>query len=253
VNALTSRGYRMSKPTLVLRSSITGTDYWIFVERPGGTGPWPAVAFLDGDDQFQAAVTAYHPLSADSGVRPLLLVGVGYGASYAKPANKRGRDYTPVNHADEPASGRADDFLKFLTQELWPELGRRYPLDAAAKGLAGHSLGALLVLHALFQPQPFFTHFLASAPSIWWADRAILRQAAELRSRQDRLPGRLFLSVGEEDSASMTGDLALLERQLAAWPFEQLEVVSRRFAQKNHYDVLPAAFEAGLKTLFATP
>ena len=26
------------------------------------------------------------------------------------------------------------------------------------------------------------THHLASAPSIWWADRAILKQAADLRA-----------------------------------------------------------------------
>ena len=48
----------------------------------------------------------------------------------------------------------------------------------------------------------------------------------------------------------MTGDLALFEDQLAALPFPELEVVSRRFANRDHYDVLPEAFGAGLAALF---
>lgn len=239
----------MKKPAFRLLSSETGTEYWIFVKEPAGPGPWLAVAFLDGDDMFAAAVAAYHALPAGT-VPPLLLVGIGYGGSFGKPVNRRGRDYTPAFHADEPASGGADAFLRFLTATLWPELAKRYPIDRVRRGIAGHSLGSLLVLHALFQPRPFFTGFLASAPSIWWADRAILRQAAGLRARQAELPGRVFLSVGERDSESMTGDLALLEAQLAARPFAKLEIISRRFLRKNHFNVLGAAFQSGMEALF---
>ena len=58
---------------------------------------------------------------------PVLFVGVGYGAGFGSPAIKRGRDYTPVAHGDEPGSGGADAFLQFLTVTLWPVLARRYP------------------------------------------------------------------------------------------------------------------------------
>lgn len=242
------------QPTFTLRSPETGTDYWVFVhgaDAPDDTRIRPAVLFLDGDDQFSPAVAAYQAMRDEGRLPPLLLVGLGYGASYTRPGNRRGRDYTPVAHGDEPSSGGGDAFLSFLTATLWPELGRRYSLDPAQRGLAGHSLGSLLVLHALFQRRPFFTHHLASAPSIWWADRAILAQARRLRDRQAVLPGRLFLSVGESDTASMTGDLTLLEQQLAARPFAQLTVHSRRFPDRDHYNVLPDAFRAGLTALFA--
>jgi predicted alpha/beta superfamily hydrolase len=239
-------------PAFTLTSPETGTDYRIYVEAPPASSrdPMPAVLFMDGDDQFKFALAAYRELRAANLVAPLLLVGVGYGASYTKPANRRGRDYTPVAHADEPSSGGAGAFLRFLTATLWPELGRRFPVDDARRGLAGHSLGSLLVLHALFQPQPFFTHHLASAPSIWWADRALLGHAKTLRRSVSTLPARLFLCVGENDTPSMTGDLALLERQLAEAPFQQLAVTSRRFADRDHYNVLPDAFRTGLATLF---
>lgn len=240
-------------PAFKLHSAETGTLYSIYADAPdaaSSSGSFPAVLFMDADDQFAPALAAYRSLRAEQAIPPLVLIGVGYGASYMKPANRRGRDYTPVAHSDEPSSGGADAFLAFLTATLWPELSQRYPIDPACCGIAGHSLGSLLVLHALFQPKPFFTHHLASAPSIWWAERAILDQARRLRARQSVLPAQLFLAVGENDTASMTGDLALLEQQLAAAPFDQLTVISRRFAHRDHYDVLPDAFRAGLTALF---
>jgi len=236
----------MKKPTFTLPSPETGTDYALFVVEPAAPGPWPVVLGMDGDFVFSNRVDLGPSLQA----APVLFVGVGYGAGFGDPANRRGRDYTPVQHTDEPASGGADAFLRFLTDTLWPELARRYPVDPARRGIAGHSLGSLLVLHALFQPKPFFTHFLASAPSIWWADRAILRQVADLRAKQSVLPGRLFLCAGENDSESMMGDLALLEQQLAAKPFTGLEIISRRFPKKDHFNVLPDAFATGLQELF---
>ena len=241
------------KPTFKLPSPETGTDYFLYVEAPDprlSPGPWPAMLFMDGDDQFSFAAEAYRKLRTADRVPPLLLVGVGYGASYTKAANKRGRDYTPTAHSDEPTSGGAARFMTFLTDTLWPELGRRYPLAAGAHGIGGHSLGSLLVLHALWQEPLFFTRYLASAPSIWWADRSILGQGVRRRERSADLPARLFLSVGAEDTASMTGDLDLLKQQLAARPFADLDLTVRRFPDRNHFDVLPEAFGEGLAMLY---
>lgn len=241
------------KPEFKLPDAGRGTDYWIYVHREkdaSASRARPVVLFMDGDNQFEAAVAAYDDLIGARAVPPLLLVGVGYGASYGKPANRRGRDYTPTRHSDEPTSGGATGFLDFVRGPLWTELSRRHPVDASARGIAGHSLGSLFVLHALFQPQPFFTHHLASAPSIWWDDRAILRAAASLREHQEKLPAKLFLCAGENDSPSMADDLRRLETQLAKKPFAGLDVSSRQFAGRDHYNVLPDAFGTGLSRLF---
>ncbi len=239
------------KPTFPLSSPETGSEYFLYVEEPkGAPGPWPVVLFMDGDDQFSAGVAAYKEAYESGMVAPLLLVGVGYGASYSKPANKRGRDYTSTAHSDEPTSGGAAAFLKFVTGTLWNELSRRYSIDASQRGIAGHSLGSLFVLYAMLQEPLFFTHYLASAPSIWWDNRAILKAAAHRYAKDSALPAKLFLSVGEKDSESMTGDLSLLEQQLTANPFQGLEVATRLFARRTHFNVLPQAFEAGLAFLF---
>jgi predicted alpha/beta superfamily hydrolase len=213
--------------------------------------PLTAVLFMDADDQFRFAVAAYHELAAKSSFAPLLLVGVGYGASYMKPANKRMRDYTPTAMPGEAGTGGADTFLRFLQVTLWPELARRYPLRHDIRGIAGHSLGSLLALHALFQPKPFFNRALISSPSIWFDDRSILRLAVNLRDRQEALPAQAFLSVGAEDTPSMIGDLTLLEQQLAARPFTELNLTCRHYPGLDHYTVLPTAFSEGMKVLFS--
>ncbi|HVU17376.1 MAG TPA: alpha/beta hydrolase-fold protein [Candidatus Didemnitutus sp.] len=238
----------MPSPTFKLTSPETGSDYWIYLAAAGAAGePRVPLIFLDGDDQFAAAATAAKKLGPN--LPSMLLVGIGYGASYGKPLNRRGRDYTPTRHADEPTSGGADIFAVFLERTLWPELERRHDLDHNRRLIGGHSLGSLFVLHALFQPKPFFTHFLASAPSIWWDDRRILDRMVQRRSEGAALAGKLFLGVGVDDSESMSADLDLFTRELAARPFEGLSYTYERFEGFNHYNVLPASFGAGIAWL----
>ena len=240
-----------ARPAFVSRSRETGTDYAIYVDAPDPArepGPWPAVLLMDGDFLFDPAAAALRSLRESGLAAPALLAGVGYGAGFGEPGNFRARDYTPTACAEEPSSGGADRFLGHLSGTLWPELERRYPLGAG-RGIAGHSVGSLLVLHALFQRRPFFTLGLASAPSIWWDNRSILRLVSGLRDLRASLPATLYLAAGEDDTPSMTGDLALLERQLRERPFRGLRVVSERFAGRDHYNVVPDALRAGLAAL----
>jgi predicted alpha/beta superfamily hydrolase len=235
----------MKKPAFTLTSPETGTEYWLHVRKPKAPEPWTTVVVLDGDDMFTEAVKA-----CEANDLPLLIVGVGYGGSFSKPVNKRVRDYTPVRAHDEATSGGAAKFRGFLTDTLWPELARRYPVRDEVRGIAGYSLGALLVLDVLFQSNPFFTHHLAGSPSIWWGNAAILEQVATRHAQTPELRGELFLSVGGKDSASMITDLARLETQLGELAFPHLEVTVRRFPGKTHFNCLPLAFLAGLRVLF---
>ncbi len=251
-------GVRAPHLQFPLTDPATGTEFRLYVhprahERGhGGAGKAsvPAVLFMDGDDQFGAASKAYEKAREAGEVPELLLVGVGYGASYTKPGNHRVRDYTPTALPTEHASGGADRFLTFLTDTLWPELKRRYDVRDDMRGIAGHSLGSLLVVHALLQRTLFFNRFLASAPSLWWDDRAVICAAQRVQRTGVARPAKLHLSVGENDTTSMTTDLEMFEQQLAAQPFPELEVITQRLPGRDHYNVLEEAFRAGLGALF---
>jgi predicted alpha/beta superfamily hydrolase len=241
-----------AKPAFLSHSPETGTDYTIYIDAPANSAPGaplPAVLVMDGDYFFDAVVQESRALSGAGRIPPTVVVGVGYGVGFGMPGNFRGRDYTPTASRDEPSSGGADRFLSYLTATLWPELVRRHPLRETGRAIAGHSLGSLLVLHALFQPKPFFDRALASAPSIWWDDRSILGAISSLRDRTPTLEGVLYLGVGEDDSPSMSSDLGLLEKQLKDRPFKGLRVVSEVFPGRDHYNVLPLTVGAGLASL----
>jgi len=205
---------------------------------------------MDGDDQFPILCKARATLSARGIFPPVLLAGIGYGASYGRPGNNRSRDYTPSPIPEAPHGGGADAFLEFLAAKLWPELGRRYPLHPNIRGIAGHSLGSLFALHALFKPEPFFNRVLASSPSVWWDDRVILKAVVVLQAKGAPLPAKLFLSVGLKDSESMVGDLDLLEAQLDALPIPKLEITRERFPEHDHYNAIGIGFRNGLEALF---
>jgi hypothetical protein len=241
-----------AKPAFLSHSPETGTDYTIYVDAPAKAAPgepFPAVLVMDGDFFFDTVVHESHVLCEAGRIPPTVIVGVGYGAGFGQPGNFRGRDYTPTASRDEPSSGGADRFLSYLTGTLWPELARRHPLRETGRVIAGHSLGSLLVLHALFQDKPFFDRALASAPSIWWDDRSILSAISRLRDHHSTLDGTLYLGVGEDDSPSMSSDLGLIEKQLKDRPFKGLRVISEVFPGRDHYDVLPFTVGAGLASM----
>jgi predicted alpha/beta superfamily hydrolase len=241
-----------TKPAFVSFSRETGTAYTIYADVPGGSAakaPLHAVVVMDGDYFFDAAAKACRALAKAGRIPPTAVIGVGYGAGFGNPGNSRGRDYTPTASPEEPTSGGADKFLEYLTATLWPELAGRYPLRTKGRVIAGHSLGSLLVLHALFQAKPFFDLALASAPSIWWDNRSLLRAVSKLRDRRASLDAALYLGVGEGDSPSMLSDLGLLEMQLKDRPFKGLRVISEVFPGRDHYDVMPYTMSAGLASL----
>ena len=245
----------LKAPAFISRSAELDTDYAVYVRAPdplAGLGPWPALIFLDGDYSFDVAVDVYRALR-EAGTVPLaVLVGVGYGKPFNHPGNRRGRDYTPTAAPEEPTSGGADRFLAHLTGPLWTELARRFPLHQESSVLAGHSLSSLLALHALFQPRPFFRRVLAGAPAIWWDNRSLLTIIKRFRDQQATLPAQLFIGVGTEETTSMIGDLALMEKQLAERPFEGLQITSVKFPDRDHYNVMPDLFSAGLRAFFTS-
>lgn len=235
------------------------TKYAIYIDRPKvsdadnrSSQPWIVMVCMDGDDQFTELCKARTALAKARPLPPLLLVGVGYGASYANPKNKRVRDYTagPDPEVDGKEMGGAAGFLEFLKEVLWPELTRRYPVDTRVRGISGHSLGGLLALHALFCRRPFFNRALVLAPSIWWGGRAVLGTVAERQERRGRLPAWLFVGIGLKDGRSMIGDVGLLEMQLAARPVRGLETSFARLPGFTHHSVTPAGFRTGLAALF---
>ena len=208
-----------------------GTVRELFVGMPEGRPPaggWPVLYLLDGNATFPTALLLVRNLALRAGFEPAVVVGIGYPAGRAFDEGARARDYTPPAPG-LPADGRhggAEQFLDFIAQDLQPMIAAECAGDPQRQFLFGHSLGGLLVLHALFTRPGLFAAHLAASPSIWWHDRQILsRLPAFIAGRSAVRPAvgptepiavRLLLTVGELEQTpppEMPAERAALLRQ----------------------------------------
>jgi predicted alpha/beta superfamily hydrolase len=159
---------------------------------------YPVLYMHDGQNLFDAATAFLNQewgldelveslIGADM-IEPLIIVGI-YNAG-----EKRIAEYTHIRDR-KGQGGRARLHARFLVEELKPFIDSEYRTfpDTANTGLGGSSLGGLVTLYlGLHYPQ-IFGKLIVMSPSVWWANRAILR---ELRKAKGRFNQKIWLDTG---------------------------------------------------------
>jgi len=124
---------------------------------------------------------------------PVIIVGV-----YNSP-NRIG-EYTQVADPAYPGSGNADNYLRFLLQELKPRIDASYRTRASEPaGIAGSSLGGLVSLYAGRFYSQSFDRIGAVSPSIWWGSKDITLRYSLLTSK---LPLRVWEDIGTDEGST---------------------------------------------------
>ena len=239
-------------------SRINGHSYSIDVALPEVPPPpkgYPVIYVLDGDAYFGAMAEA---VRVNDNAPQAVVVGIGYPRdpvwatsvlarhqplppefATAPPfdaAESLERMYDmglPMNEAElKEASatgasltarnvGGMDDFLKTIETEVKPRVYALAPINRADQTLFGHSLGGLAVLEALFTEPTAFRTFVAASPSIWWADKEVLRNEAAFSARvaDGRATPRVLVTVGAEEETlpkNLPPPMAALKMKLEA-------------------------------------
>jgi predicted alpha/beta superfamily hydrolase len=193
-------------------SGVNGHRYSIDVSIPDTPPPpegYPVIYVLDGDGYFTSVVGA---VRMNGNAPNAVVVGVGYPRDPAwaqavlsrhrplPPAMAEGRPFDtavelerqydlspPADTATRgqmtitgvrmsaPDFGGVDSFLKTIEIEIKPRVAALARIDKGNQTLFGHSLGGLAVVEALFTEPGAYRTFVAASPSIWWADRAVLK------------------------------------------------------------------------------
>jgi predicted alpha/beta superfamily hydrolase len=161
-------------------------------------GRYPVLYLHDGQNLFDAA-TAFagndwgldelaEELIQSGEIGPLIIVGV-YNAG-----EKRVAEYTHVQDR-RGRGGRARAYAKFLVGDLKPFIDSEYRTleERVNTGLGGSSLGGLVTLYLGLHYPEIFGKLIVMSPSVWWANRAILR---EIRKLRERLPQQIWLDIG---------------------------------------------------------
>lgn len=176
----------------------------------------PVLFVLDADIAFALAAEIARLRGVNGGLTTAMVVGIGYGASFAEFAKLRTADLTPpLSEAGRQSLGEltnfigdedggADAFLSFLTDALAPEVLRRYPEASPSEHvLYGHSLGGLFTAYALLTRPRAFSVFVSSSPSLWWDEFAVLSHlpafSGKLGEREVRPRALICVGAKEQD------------------------------------------------------
>ncbi len=205
-------------------SNVLGNQREITVYLPAGYDErketrYPVLYVQDGQNLFdphRAYIPGNHwrlQEAADAAIGertalPMIIVGV----DHAGPA--RIDEYTPVKDPKHKGGGRAADYARFLIEELKPAIDARFRTlpDAENTAVGGSSLGGLVSLYVALKHPEVFHRAAVMSPSIWWSDRAILRDVDAFQGP----PPRLWLDTGGREGAAALRDARALRDQLHA-------------------------------------
>lgn len=158
---------------------------------------YPVLYLLDGDSFFHSVVgfTRFFSSSKTSNLPPCIVVAVLN--------TDRTRDFTPTCSAarrdgticpyDKPAGGGAEQFHRFLIEELRLEVENKVPANGT-NFLVGHSYAGLFTLQTLSNHPESFDSYIAIDPSLWWDRGVFLQQAAKNVYQKDFSSKHLYVA-----------------------------------------------------------
>jgi predicted alpha/beta superfamily hydrolase len=168
-------------------------------------------------------------------------------------------------------SGGADDFHRFIGDELIPLIDSRFPTVPGDRTYYGHSLGGGFGLYTLFVRAELFSRYIISSPTVAYhgqSSAGIVYDHYEFglqRARDFIAAGRpledthMYVSVGGREE---------LEAEYSPWQFvtnvnrltallksaaiPRLRLTTELFIDESHMTVWPFAFIHGIQAVFGT-
>lgn len=151
-------------------SEILGRHFHIFIMLPDGyeQAPgeiYPTIYLLDGGALFPLLSAYYRYLNFGDEIPDAIIVGISYGSDRFEEGNYRATDYT-AESSERDYWGGADEFQRFLSDELLPFIETNYRSRRDRRVIFGQSIGGQFVLYtALTRPDLFWGH-VASNPAL---------------------------------------------------------------------------------------
>jgi predicted alpha/beta superfamily hydrolase len=110
--------------------------------------------------------------------------------------------------------------------------------------------GGLFTAFTMFQEPGLFSSYIASSPSLFFAENFTFTLESEFAKKHKRLPAQIYLAAGEleedTDSTVLT-DMYRFAALLESRKYKGFSLTKQVFLDNNHCEVAAPAFQAGLK------
>jgi hypothetical protein len=273
----------MATEVRMLKSRATGKTYKLSIalplaynnDEPDKIAPfnetlnaWPIVYVLDPYWLFDLTTSMVRYMSWDHRTTDAFVVGIGYPeeksiqATWQQSLASRTYDLTP-RQSDKSEmynsewlklrvkTGGSPSFLRFLKQEMIPLIEQEYPIDPAKRILVGHSHGGEFALFAMFQEPELFRTYIASSPSLDYADNFMFTLESKYAKKHKTLHAQVYLSAGEleqvvDDEDETLANMYRFAAVLDSRKYKRFSLVKNVFLDCNHCEVMAPALNAGL-------
>jgi len=180
---------------VTIRSEILNEERELLIYKPKGYDQsqekYPVLYMLDPDMIFYYASGHLRGLHRIQRIPEVIAVGVRN--------TDRSRDMTPTK-SNRRTGGGADDFIRFLGEELIPFVDTHYRTQPY-RILFGISESGMFTIYTLLTAPDLFDAYLASSPSLWWDKRLLLTKAETVFEMRPKYGSEkfLFMALGGRD------------------------------------------------------
>lgn len=256
--AILAAGPRVASQTAkednwALHSAVLNEDRAISVHLPSdyakSEDKYPVLYVLDGETLFEPVAGDVEWLQYVLRTPGMIVVGISN--------THRIHDFTTSWTSSTPpgpyqglvtAAGGADNFLRFIQEELIPQIERKYRA-APFRILVGHSLGGLFAMHAFASAPSLFNATIAISPALSWNGEEVTRQLTAETSSSQRAPRALYMCVAGEGGDTLSS-FQKLEEALRVFAPASLRWQTHIYADEDHGTVVVPAAQAGLQFVF---
>jgi predicted alpha/beta superfamily hydrolase len=238
-----------------LRSIVSkevNDTFYVYVRLPKHykteTKSYPVLYLLDGDIAFDMSTSIIRYLQYAEDVPDIIIIGIGYGTMLNdNNLNFRERDYSFTNiPLLKYGSGGADNYLKFLKNELIPYVEKNYRTNKN-RILDGYSLGGLFSIYTLLKDNNLFTSYIAGSPYL----KENLDSLITLSKKIGNLNNRVFITVGEtEDNKNFHYPIEKIYSTLRRISKDKSNIKMVEFKNGTHFTCPAEALTYGMKFVF---
>lgn len=236
------------KDEFSIKSTIVHDDYPIFVFLPSNYAPNEPnqlIIGLDGEFRFDDIANIISEKSLNGSIPSCVFVAVGN-------SEERNRDYTPTKY--EHGEGGAEDFYRFLKDELIPELESRYSIDTLkTKTLIGNSFGGLFTNYVMFQNRVDnpFNKFISIGCSFWFDSGVIFEYESNYALNHSDLDVKYYSGMGTLEGGINLGSFDEMNERLKNRSYAHFLMQTEFIEQHGHSGATAIGFKNGLDYVFS--
>ena len=213
-------------------------NYQLYIKIPSGydntenSGKLFPVVYLTDASYIFPVVEGLTRVAMHNGVMlNAIIVGISCEVG-VNPLDSLVRDYTPtINKEFKRKTGEANVHLRFIKEDVFSYVERRFRADPHNRTYIGYSLGGLLGAYALLTQPEMFNNYVLVSPSLWYDKKYIFQLESSGKYIKPKSKTRVFISAGEFETPeyvniqdNLVADAREFTRRVQHWNNDNVQI-----------------------------